>query len=469
MTISEAMTIDGASAASASTFEVDNPATGEVIGAAPTCTQAQLDAAVGAAGRAFVPWAEDVDGRRTALAGMAEALEANADELADLITLEQGKPRREARMEVSFAGEWFRYYAASDIPVELLEDEADRRVNVTYRPLGVVAAVTPWNFPVSSACWKISAALRAGNTVVLKPSPYTPLSVLRAGAIFQSVLPPGVLNVVSGDNALGAQLVAHPDVRMVSLTGSVGTGRQVALATAGAFKRTVLELGGNDPAIILEDADPQAIARKLFWGAFFNCGQVCTAIKRVYAPDSLYDDLVESLAALASSTTVGDGMAPETRIGPVNNRAQLEHVERLVTSAVADGAVVAAGGTRPDGAGTFFAPTVLAGATDDMAVVCEEQFGPVMPIVRYRTVEEALAGANGTPHGLGASVWSADRDRAAALAPRLDAGTVWINGHNVLPPQQPFGGHRSSGVGIENGRLGLMEYLDVTVVHEVFT
>lgn len=461
------MTIDGAEAPAASTFPVHDPASGQVYAEAPECTTAQLDEAVAAAGRAFGSWAADEAARRRALVAIGEQLRASVEPLAATITAEQGKPRREATAEVTFASQWFDYYAEVDVAHETVADDERRRIEIGYRPLGVVAAITPWNFPLSSVCWKLAPALRAGDTVVLKPSPYTPLTALALGELLRPLLPPGVVNVVSGGDELGAALVTHPGHRRISVTGSVDTGKLVASAAVADLKRTTLELGGNDPAILLDDVDPQRIGKRLFWGAFYNCGQICTAVKRVYVPDRLYGDVVEVLGELARTTPVGDGTAADSRIGPVNNPAQRDRVIELVDDALAAGATAAAGGRRGDGDGYFVEPTVLADAADGMRIVDEEQFGPALPIVRYTDLEDALAAANGTRYGLGASIWTADRDRALALAGQLDCGTVWINGHNALPPEQPFGGHKWSGIGMENGRLGLLEYLEPVVVHEL--
>jgi acyl-CoA reductase-like NAD-dependent aldehyde dehydrogenase len=464
---SYAMTINGKSTTSESSFDVHDPATGEVCGHAPSCTDEQLDQAIRAAQDAFRSWARNESERRNALIAAGNLIRASAAELADLITIEQGKPLRESRAEVGMAADWFDYYAALPIPQETLVDDGKRRIELLYQPAGVVAAITPWNFPLSSACWKIAPALRAGNTVVLKPSPYTPLIALALGELLRSILPAGVLNIVTGDDQLGAKLVSHPGQRLISITGSVETGKAIAASAVDDLKRTILELGGNDPAILLDDVLPERVAKQLFWGAFYNCGQICTAIKRVYVPDSIYDETVEALADVARTIAVGDGKDPASRIGPINNPPQFERVRGLVDDAVAKGAVARAGGHGLERLGSFFSPTVLAEADDTMRVVAEEQFGPALPIIRYHTIDEAIEAANGTEFGLGASIWSADSTRARALTGELECGTVWINSHNALPPDQPFGGRKWSGIGVENGRLGLTEYLEPMVVHEL--
>ena len=344
---------------------------------------------------------------------------------------------------------------------------ADRRTvaEVVHRPLGVVAAITPWNYPIALALWKIAPALRAGNTMVLKPSPYTPLATLDLGRLLAEVLPPGVLNVVSGPDPLGARMVAHPTPRKISFTGSAATGRRVAAAAAAGLKRLTLELGGNDAAIVLDDADPDAIADRLFWGAFANNGQMCMAVKRVYVAQPRYQAVVDALAARAAAVRVGNGSQKASQLGPISNRAQFDRVADLVRDALAHGAVAAAGGQPLRRPGYFYAPTILSGVSDGVRVVDEEQFGPVLPVIGYRDEDEAVRRANGTDYGLTASVWSPDTDRAAAVAARLDAGQVSINVHaGAVRPDLPFSGHKASGLGVENGLWGLYGYTDLQVV-----
>jgi acyl-CoA reductase-like NAD-dependent aldehyde dehydrogenase len=338
------------------------------------------------------------------------------------------------------------------------------RTEVRRRPLGVVAAITPWNFPLLLLAWKLGPALRAGNTMVVKPSPYTPLATLRAGEIIAEVLPPGVVNVLSGGDELGARLTVHPDVRKISFTGSVATGKLVAAAAAPDLKRFTLELGGNDAAIVLDDADPAAIAKGIFWGGFINCGQICAGIKRVFVPERLHDDLVEAVAERARSVRMGPGEEPGMQLGPIQNRPQFERVSGLVTEAVDAGATPVTGGKRRDHAGYFFEPTVLTGVSEGLRVVDEEQFGPVMPVMSYRTVQEAVDRANASMFGLSGSVWSSDFDRAVKVAEQLDCGTAFVNDHLALSPEVPFGGAKWSGVGVENGPWGLEEFTQLQVI-----
>jgi acyl-CoA reductase-like NAD-dependent aldehyde dehydrogenase len=456
-----AMTIDGAPV-TGGRLPVLNPATAEVFAHAPACTPEQLDQAVAAAARAYASWRRDDEERRAVLRRAAAAILASVGELAPLLTAEQGKPRSEAATEVRVAGSWLRYYADLEIPRELVQEDRRGHAEVRRRPLGVVAAITPWNYPIALALWKIAPALRAGNTMVLKPSPYTPLATLALGRLLSEVLPPGVLNVISGPDPLGALLVGHPTPRKISFTGSAATGRLVAAAAAADLKRVTLELGGNDPAIVLDDADPEAIADALFWGAFANNGQMCMAVKRVYVAQRRYPEVVAALAERARMVRVGEGSEKASQLGPVSNRAQFDRVAELVRDALARGAVAAAGGAALERPGYFFAPTILAGLSDGVRVVDEEQFGPVLPVIGYRDVDEAVRRANGTDYGLTASVWSPDLERAAAVAARLEAGQVSVNVHaGAVRPDLPFSGHKASGIGVENGLWGLYGYTDV--------
>ena len=459
------MSVAGRSVAGASRFGVVNPATGVTFASAPDCSRAQLDEAMTAAQAAYRDWRGDEQARRDALRKAAETLLGATADLAAVLTAEQGKPKSDAEFEVRGAALWLSYYADLQIPREVIQDDATAFVEVHHRPLGVVAAITPWNFPLGLAFWKIAPALLAGNTVVLKPSPFTPLTTLRAGELLQGLFPPGVLNVVAGGDDLGSWMTAHPIPRKVSFTGSVATGKKVAAAIASDLKRVTLELGGNDPAIVLEDVDPGKIAPQLFWGAFLNCGQICSAIKRVYVPERRYQEMVEALAEQARQVKVGDGTIDGMQIGPINNRPQYDRVSELVRDAIAGGATIAAGGGPLVGDGYFFEPTILADVDDGARIVDEEQFGPALPVIPYRDVEDAVSRANATHFGLSGSVWSADPEAAANVGRRLECGTTWVNTHLAFAPHQPFGGSKWSGVGVENGTAGLLEFTQLQVLH----
>jgi acyl-CoA reductase-like NAD-dependent aldehyde dehydrogenase len=457
------MTIAGEATPTAGTFGVINPATGEVFAEAPDATREQLDAAFDAAKKAQIDWRRDEEARREILRNAANKLFASAGELAPLLTSEQGKPLARATEEVLGAGVWLNYYANLEVQPLQIQDDPGATAYVPRRPLGVVAAITPWNFPLILAAWKIAPALRAGNTMVLKPSPYTPLATLKMVELLNEVLPAGVLNAVSGGDELGKWMTSHPTPRKVSFTGSVAAGKHVAAACAPDLKRVTLELGGNDPAIILDDVKVEDVAEKIFWGAFSNSGQICSAIKRVYVPEAMHGALVEALAEKASAVKVGEGTEEGVELGPINNAPQFERVKELVADAIAGGATAVAGGAPVDGPGYFFQPTILSDVTDGSRIVDEEQFGPALPVISYRHLDEAIDRANATLFGLSGSVWSNDVERAGEVADQLECGTAWVNAHLALAPHQPFGGFKHSGMGVENGPWGLDAFTDIQV------
>ncbi|MFH9740880.1 aldehyde dehydrogenase family protein [Streptomyces roseolus] len=449
----------------AARFAVVDPATGEAFDEAPDQQPDELDEVVARAQRAWRGWRADHVARTTALRAAADAVETAGDDLARLLTREQGKPLDESYAEIDRTAARLRYFADLAPRTRRIDDGRPVHSEVRWRPVGPVAAIVPWNFPLQLAAAKFAPALAAGNTVVLKPSPHTPLATRLLGHVLATVLPEDVLTVVTGREPLGARLAAHPGIRHVTFTGSVPTGRAVAEGAAASLARVTLELGGNDAAVLLDDADVDRIADRLFWAAFRNCGQVCMAVKRVYAPARLHAEVVEALAQHAKTVPVGSGLDPGTRIGPVNNAPQLARVEQVTRRALADGARAAAGGHRLDGAGYFFAPTILSDVPPESPVVTEEQFGPVLPVLPYRSLDEALDAANGTGFGLGGSVWGTDLDRAEAVADRLECGTAWINHHAELSLAQPFAGVKDSGVGVAGGPWGLYGNLRPFVVH----
>jgi acyl-CoA reductase-like NAD-dependent aldehyde dehydrogenase len=459
------MTIDGQSVPGETSFGVINPATAQVFAQAPECSRAQLDAAMDAAVRAQKPWSRDLAKRKQALVACAGALQARIGELAPILTQEQGKPLAKATEELFGGVVWFNYTATLDLPVEVLQDDANVRIEIRRRPYGVVGAITPWNFPVLLAIWKIAPALLAGNTLVLKPSPFTPLSTLKLGEILRDALPAGVLNVVSGNDQLGAWISGHPAVRKISFTGSVATGKKVAASAAPDLKRLTLELGGNDAAIVLDDVDPKQVAEKLFWGAFSNSGQICSAIKRLYVPEKLEAPIVEALAAVAKSVKVGDGMQDGVLLGPLNNKMQFDKVNELVADAKQAGGRCVTGGAPLPGGGYFIPPTLVTGLRDGARLVDEEQFGPALPIVTYAKVEDAIERANGTMYGLSGSVWSRNVERATEVAGQLECGTAWVNQHLAILPNTPFGGAKWSGIGVENGPWGLLGFTELQTVN----
>jgi acyl-CoA reductase-like NAD-dependent aldehyde dehydrogenase len=329
----------------------------------------------------------------------------------------------------------------------------------------VVGAIIPWNFPVLLLTFKVPAALIAGNTVVIKPAPTTPLTSLRVGEIMAEIFPPGVVNIVTDQNDLGAYLTQHPDVAKISFTGSSATGKKVMAAAASTLKRITLELGGNDAAIVLPGADPETVAPGIFGGAFMNAGQVCLAIKRAYVHESIYDEVVDRLAALANAAVVDSGLHQGTTIGPLQNRMQYEKVKDYLEVARKDGRIVA-GGEVEDRPGYFIRPTIVADIDDTSRLVAEEQFGPILPVVKYADPEDALKRANASPWGLGGSVWGSDRQKAREIALQMETGTAWINKHLDFGPNIPFGGAKQSGLGVELAEEGLAAFTQVHVINE---
>ena len=463
------MIIGGKPVAAERRFDVINPASGEAFASVPAGSVADLEAAVAAARAAFPAWSRQSDAERKAIVhALAGILEANMPELMGLVTKETGKPMNGlngvgAGMEVGGAAAWTHVTAELDLPVEVIQDNADARIEVHRKPLGVVGSITPWNWPLLIAIWHVMPALRAGNTVVLKPSELTPAATLRFVELANGILPPGVLNVISAerDSGVGEAMAKHPGIDKIVFTGSTPTGRRIMANAAGNLKRLTLELGGNDAGIVLPDVDPKAVAARLFGVAFHNNGQTCACLKRLYVHESIYEELCTELARLAKAAVVGDGQLADTQLGPVQNRKQRDYVAELVADAVARGARLLAGGKVGAGKGYFYEPTVLADVTDGMRVVDEEQFGPVLPVIKYRDLDDVIRRANDNPNGLGGSVWSKDLAQASAIALRLECGSAWINEHGAVQPDAPFGGVKQSGIGVEFGRYGLEEYTTI--------
>lgn len=451
------LSIAGKLVESERTFDVVNPATGEVFAEAPAATAEQFDQAVAAAKVAFKIWsALGYERREEYLNAYADALEAHRDELARLLTQEQGKPLKTmAEPEVDQSISWIRQIAGRRIPVEIVEETADHIVELHHTPLGVVGAITPWNFPVLLALWKVAPALITGNTMVIKPSPFTPLTTLRFGQIAQSVLPPGVLSVVSGGNELGPQMTEHPDIAKISFTGSTATGKAVVRSAIGTVKRVTLEMGGNDAAIVLPDADYQAIIPQLFWGAVGNSGQWCVGIKRLYVHSSFHRDFVRAFVNYAKQQKLGNGLDPQVTVGPVQNRMQFDKVKTFLDDIKANGQKVVLGGEIDESRPGYFVPvTVVDNPPESSMIVQEEQFAPIVPIIAYDDVEDAIERANDSPFGLGGSVWGRDTQAAVSVANRLETGMVWVNEIHTQGVDIPFGGHKQSGLGTEQGTEG---------------
>jgi acyl-CoA reductase-like NAD-dependent aldehyde dehydrogenase len=439
--------------------EIKDPATGEVIGRHTFGRAVDVTAAVDRAAAAQPAWAALTDEERVGyLNRAADNIEAHAEELAYAIVREQGKTISGigARYEIEGCVGWLRATAAIPLPKEVLVDDGASYAEMHYRPIGVVGAITPWNWPLIIATWQIAPSLRMGNTVVQKPSEYTTLCALAFVEVLNEVLPEGVLTAVTGAGDVGDALVRDKRIGKVMFTGSVKTGMKVVQASAGNLSRLTLELGGNDAGIVLPDVDPEKIAEGVFWGAFINNGQTCAALKRLYVPDAIYDKVIDSLAAFTAKMPTGAGLDESNALGPLQNQMQWNIVNRLVEDAKQRGARVVMGGDPdPSQPGFFYPKTLIADIDNDAALVQEEQFGPALPIIRYTDLEQAIEWANGVDVGLGASVWSTDRDKAKEIAARLEAGTVWINGHGGIHPMIPFGGAKHSGYGLEFGVEGL--------------
>ena len=458
--------IDGRKVATEETFPVINPATEEVAAQCPKATAEHVDLAVAAARRAFPAWSATPDAERSRLVhAIADSLEAHSEELTSLLTLEQGKPGvgfagMGAAFEIGGTLAWAHATADLELPVEVIQDDDEARIEVHRKPLGVVGSITPWNFPLMIAIWHVMPALRSGNTVVIKPSEFTPLTTLRAVELMNEILPPGVINIITGDGSLGAAIAGHPDINKIVFTGSTATGKKIMQGASCNLKRITLELGGNDAAIVLPDTDVAAAAPKIFATALFNNGQTCAALKRLYVHEDIYDEMCEALANIARSVKTGDGRG-DVDFGPIQNKTQFDKVCTIAREARASGARFLTGGEPVEGAGYFFPVTIVADIADDTRLVAEEPFGPILPILKFSDVEDALRRANDSNNGLGGSVWSADTRRASELASRLECGTAWVNAHAMIQPNMPFGGVKESGLGVEFGRYGLEEYTNI--------
>ncbi len=453
------MLIGGNLTDASNTFEAFNPATEEAIANVPDASREQLDEAVAAARSAFPAWRDTpVAERQRVVAEMGKVIAANAEELKRLLTREQGKARAGAEWEIDGSAAWCAAIAEQSLEPEIVEKNDQHTVETRRVPLGVVGGITPWNFPVLLAVWKIAPALLTGNTMVLKPSPYTPLCTLKLGELLKDVVPAGVLNIVSGGDELGKWMTAHPDINKISFTGSTATGRKIMESSSGTLKRITLELGGNDPAIVLPDVDPKSIAQELFWAAFQNSAQFCVAAKRLYIHEDIYDAVRDELVAFAKTIKVGDGSQQGTDLGPIQNRMQFEKLKELIADIKATNREIVLGGDVPAGQGFFVPVTIVDNPADDSRVVTEEAFGPILPLLKFKDVDDVVARANDTEYGLAASVWSKDTKLARSIAERIEAGTVWINEMHVFGPHIAFGGHKQSGMGVENALEGLAEY-----------
>lgn len=460
------MTIDGKPVSAATSMAVINPATGDAFAEAPDAGKAELDAAVNAARAAFKSWKARPIAERQALVKKAgDVLLAHADELGRLFTKEQGRPVDAAKQEIQGAGAWLHAVSGMTPPVHVSEDSPTQYIETRYVPLGVICAIAPWNFPVTLAMWKVAPALVAGNTMVLKPSPFTPLCTLKIGELFRDVFPPGVFNVITGGDALGPLMTAHPGFDKISFTGSTATGKRVMESASKDLKRLTLELGGNDAAIVMPDVDLDEVAQKIFFGAFFNTAQICVATKRLYVHEAVYDGLRDRLAGIAKAVKMGDGAEQGTVLGPIQNKRQYERVMDLLEDAKTNKLTLLQGQDAPAGGGYFIPVTIVDNPPEDSRVVQEEAFGPILPMLKFKDVDDVIDRANASEYGLAGAVWSKDVDKAVEIAHRMETGTVWINQNLNLRPDTPFAGRKGSGFGVENGMEGLLEYMAPQAVY----
>jgi succinate-semialdehyde dehydrogenase/glutarate-semialdehyde dehydrogenase len=464
------MIIEGerAKAASGETYKVRNPATGEVVDEVPSGGPEDVDRAAKAAAKAFETWSALTPNKRAAVLHKAALhMLTKVDEIAPVLTAEQGKTILESRIEAQRFGEniaWFADLADKIHGEQVSLPDPKAYGLVVRRPIGVTGAIVPWNFPLTLAANKVAPAIAAGNCVVLKPSTTTPLATLACiQALIEGGLPEGVVNVVLGSGTNEA-IVKHPLIKKIALTGSTPTGKKVMAAAAEGLKKVTLELGGSDPCIVLDDADLDEAAKAISVGRFFNCGQACLAIKRLYVQDGAYEGLLERLVARAGKLKPGNGMDKETRMGPMHTESQRAEVESQFQDALDRGAKVAFGGGRPDGSdyerGNFVNPTILTDVPDDARVWKEEVFGPVLPVRRIKDLEEGIRLGNDSIYGLGSSIWTTSMAAANRAINELEAGYTWVNALQIAHDELPFGGTKQSGFGKEHGLEAFLQYTE---------
>lgn len=456
-----------------------NPSTGKALYEVPVATQQDVDTAVKHARDAFRTWSQTTFSERAnLLLAFADAIEANREDMEKLLVQEQGKPLSLAKTEFDMTLIWLRAFATMEIKDEVLDENDERIVYQTFPPLGVCCGIVPWNWPVLLGMGKLGPALITGNTLIIKPSPFTPYCDLKLGEIGMSVFPPGVFQVLSGGDDLGPMLTEHPDIDKISFTGSIFTGKKVMESCAKTLKRVTLELGGNDPAIICEDVDVEKIVPKLATLAFLNSGQICMLVKRYYVHEKIYDQFRDSMVEFTKSIKTGDGFEPDVTVGPIQNSMQYvsvlvgrnkietltldlryEKVKDMYSEiSKCSWKTAFEGGVKEATNGFFITPAIIDNPPEDSRIVTEEPFGPIVPLLKWSNEDDAIERANNSKTGLGASVWCKDLKRGERIARQLSAGSVWVNSHFDVAPNVPFGGHKWSGIGSEWGTTGLKSY-----------
>ncbi|KFY36951.1 hypothetical protein V495_07497 [Pseudogymnoascus sp. VKM F-4514 (FW-929)] len=443
-----------------------NPATRQELWDVPIASDQDLNDAVVAARKAFPGWRDTpIEKRKELLGKLVESFETHSDDFIELLCRESGKPRKSAAFEVGMIAGLFGHHIGLDMPSDRLEDD-EKIVYTEYTPLGICAAICPWNFPIALMVGKVAPALLTGNTIIVKPSPFTPYTSLKFVELAQSIFPPGVIQVVGGNNDLGVSMCLHPDIDKISFTGSIATGKKVMETAAKTLKRVTLELGGNDASIILPDVDIKKVAPEVVMGAFQNSGQICVATKRIYIHESIYKEFLAEMVTATKTFKVGSPDDGNNKLGPVQNQMQFERVKDLVSDSKSRGYKFAAG--QPDviaSQGFFIQPTIIDNPPNDSRIIQEEPFGPIVPTQPWSDLEEVIARANATNTGLGACVWSKDVEQASKIARRLEAGSVFVNSFEKLTPQALFGGHKESGIGAEWGKTGLLAFCNPRVIH----
>ncbi|KAL4759137.1 aldehyde dehydrogenase family protein [Aspergillus foveolatus] len=463
-------TINGVQTSTAEKRHGINPATGEPNPDVPVATAEDVDKAVAAAEEAFKTWSEvPFVERQKALLAFADAIEKHAEDFAKLLVQEQGKPLQFAAYEAVASVQTIRAQAeiAEGLKDEIVEDSAEKKIVVRHTPIGVAAGIIPWNFPLALAVIKLAPALLTGNVIIIKPSPFTPYCGLKLAELAQQFFPPGVVQALSGDDRLGPWLTAHPGIGKISFTGSSATGKKVMESASKTLKRVTLELGGKDAAIVCKNVDVQSVAPQVVSKGFLNSGQICLAVKRIYVHESIYEEFRDAAVAYAKTVQVGPGTQEGVFMGPLQNSMQYEKVKGFFADLTKEQLSLthADGKAFDDKPGYFIKPTIIDRPAEDSRIATEEQFGPIVPLLTWNDESEVISRANNTRMGLGASVWSSDLDEAARIASKLQAGSVWVNTHFESDPRAPFGGHKESGIGTENGLHGLRQWCNLQTLY----